>query len=191
MKYVPPIGGAADDPYIDANPGIGQDGSAVPAAAIEAPQREIQNVIEEAGLTPDDEDYTQLAAAIAALIAAGTPAGVAYLAQVQAWTKAQRYTPVALVDGASIAWNLDDAPMAKVTLGGNRTMAAPTNQRDGGMFVLEVTQDGTGGRTLAWNVAFEFGLEGTPVQPTAAGKKTIYVFLSDGAAMRCVGRWEN
>lgn len=121
----------------------------------------------------------------------GVSGNVAYLDAVQAFTRAQRYTPVALVDGASIAWDLDVAPMAKVTLGGNRTMAAPTNQRDGGMFVLEVTQDGTGNRTLAWNVAFEFGVEGTPIQPTTAGKKTIYVFLSDGAAMRCVGRWEN
>lgn len=287
MKYVPPIGGGVDDPYIDANPGVGQDGSAVPAAAIEAPQREIVAVIAALGLTPDEEIFTQLLTAmkrgglVSALVTfnadaalddanfgklhiytgagghtfswtnAGKPGlnfeivnlgggnltlnpdgaeeidGVAsialtvgqsvrvrrisdtdaivtaargygtgggnfaYLDTVQAFTRAQRYTPVALVDGASIAWDLDLAPMARVTLGGNRTMAAPTNQRDGGMFFVEVIQDGTGGRTLAWNAVFDFGGEGTPVQPTGAGKKAIFGFLSDGAAMRCVGRWSN
>jgi hypothetical protein len=81
--------------------------------------------------------------------------------------------------------------MAKVTLGGNRTMAAPTHQRDGGMFVLQAIQDGTGSRTLAWNAVYEFGTEGTPTLPTGAGKIAYFVFISDGAAMRCVGRWSN
>ena len=115
----------------------------------------------------------------------------ALLDAVQAFTRAQRYAPVALTDGASIAWDLDAAPMARVTLAGNRTMAAPSHQRDGGMFALTAIQDGTGGRSLAWNVAYEFGVDGVPILPPGAGKIAIFVFLSDGAAMRCVGRWSN
>jgi len=68
MKYVPPIGAADGAPYVDANPAAGIEGSLVPAAAIEHPQREIMNVIQEAGLDPDGNDLTQLAAAIAKLI---------------------------------------------------------------------------------------------------------------------------
>ncbi|EGJ50261.1 gp53-like domain-containing protein [Desulfocurvibacter africanus] len=68
MRYTPPVG-AVDPgaPYVDGNPAAGIQGSAVPAAAIEHPQREIAAVIEAAGLTPDAEDLTQLQQAIQAL----------------------------------------------------------------------------------------------------------------------------
>ena len=64
MIYTPPVGGAPGDPYIDANPGGGIDGSIVPAQAIEDPQREIDAVITAAGLTPSAGDLTQLLQAI-------------------------------------------------------------------------------------------------------------------------------
>lgn len=72
MKYTPPIGGAANDPYVDANPATGVEGSPVPAAAIEHHQREIVNVITSAGLTPDAGDLTQLRQAIQKMIT-GSP----------------------------------------------------------------------------------------------------------------------
>jgi len=78
MDYVPPIGGAADAPYVDANPALGVDGSPVPAAAIEHSMREIVAVIAAAGLTPDRENLAQLLTAISALIAAAIPAAPAY-----------------------------------------------------------------------------------------------------------------
>jgi len=64
MKYVQPIGGAVNAPYIDADPGLGIEGSPVPAAAIEHPQREIEAVITSVGLIPAPGDLTQLAKAI-------------------------------------------------------------------------------------------------------------------------------
>ena len=64
MKYVPPVGGAVDDPYIDANPGSGIDGSPVPAAAIEHPMREILAVISAAGIAPSEANLGQLLAAL-------------------------------------------------------------------------------------------------------------------------------
>ena len=64
MIYTPPVGGAPGDPYIDANPGAGIDGSPVPAQAIEDTQREIVEVITAAGLTPSSGDLTQLRQAI-------------------------------------------------------------------------------------------------------------------------------
>lgn len=71
MKYIAPIGAAdPDDPYIDGNPGLGVQGSAVPAAAIEHAMREIVYVITTAGLTPNEAVLTQLHQAIAAMIAA-------------------------------------------------------------------------------------------------------------------------
>lgn len=72
MDYTPPIGEAAGAPYVDANPAGGIEGSAVPAAAIEDPQREIVDAITQAGLTPDSGDLAQLAAAIRILGGGGT-----------------------------------------------------------------------------------------------------------------------
>ncbi len=65
MEYVPPIGGDPGDPYVDADPGAGVEGSRVSAAAIEGPMREMHNAIEASGQTPDPGDYTQLAQALA------------------------------------------------------------------------------------------------------------------------------
>lgn len=134
---------------------------------------------------------TTPAAARAALSAEDAALNHAYLDVVQAFTRAQRYAPTTLTDGATIAWDLDLGPLARVTLAGNRTMGAPANRRDGGCFILIVTQDGTGGRTLAWNAAFDFGIEGTPVLPTGANKVAIFTFISNGASMFCIGRWNN
>ncbi|EGJ49060.1 gp53-like domain-containing protein [Desulfocurvibacter africanus] len=68
MRYTPPVGTVDPNaPYVDGNPAAGIQGSAVPASAIEHPQREIAAVIEAAGLTPDAEDLTQLQQAIQAL----------------------------------------------------------------------------------------------------------------------------
>ena len=72
MLYQQPIGAAENAPYINANPAQGIEGSPVPAAAIEHPQREIINVIEKAGLVPDAVNLEQLYQAMLALIAART-----------------------------------------------------------------------------------------------------------------------
>ena len=69
MKYIQPPGALENASYVDFNPATGQEGSVVPAYAIEAPMREIVKAILEAGLTPAEGDLTQLAAAIRALIA--------------------------------------------------------------------------------------------------------------------------
>ena len=76
MKYVKPADQSdVNAPYVDANPGVGLDGSIVPADAVEHPQREIVYVITMAGLTPSEEDLTQLYQAIQNLIAAGGGGG--------------------------------------------------------------------------------------------------------------------
>lgn len=76
MDYVQPYGNADPNaPYVDRNSPGAVKGSTVPAAAIEAPMREIRAVIVGAGITPDRNDLTQLNQAIAALIAQATGGG--------------------------------------------------------------------------------------------------------------------
>ena len=101
----------------------------------------------------------------------------AFLGEVQAWAKAQGVTFVALSDGATVNWNLDTAQNAKITLGGSRTFALPTNIRDGFVYVLRVTQDGTGSRIITWNAAYKFGTDGEPTLTTTASKTDYLVFI--------------
>jgi len=75
-----------------------------------------------------------------------------------------------LTDAATINWNADDGFNARVTLGGNRTMGAPTNLQDGLTYTLAITQGGTGSRTLSWNSVFDWGIAGAPTLSTGAGK---------------------
>jgi len=75
MKYQAPVGAATtNDPYVDFNATTGEAGSIPPAAAIEDPQREIVNVITGAGLTPDENDTTQLTQAITQMFSGASKA---------------------------------------------------------------------------------------------------------------------
>ena len=81
---------------------------------------------------------------------------LAGLAVAQSYTKAQRGTVVSLTDAATIAVDLSLGNNFSVTLAGNRTLGAPTNQTAGQSGVIVVTQDGTGSRTLAYNSVYKF-----------------------------------
>ena len=82
-------------------------------------------------------------------------------------------TPVNLTDAPTIATNASLGNSFRVTLGGNRTLGAPSSPSDGQMCMWEVTQDGTGNRTLALATGaggFLFGTDLTSVTfSTAAG----------------------
>ena len=93
-------------------------------------------------------------------------------------------TVQALTDGSSIAWNLTLGVIATVTLGGNRTLANPTNILAGTTYCLKVTQDGTGSRTLAYGAAFKWPGGVAPVLSTAIGAIDILTFISfDGTTL--------
>lgn len=90
-------------------------------------------------------------------------------------------TTQALSDGATVNWDANLGAWATWTIGGNRTVAAPTNLKVGGRYTLLLTQDGTGGRTITWNAVFK-GLYGASMpQPNSAlSTVTIFGFESDG-----------
>lgn len=74
MKYNPPAGSTDPDaPYVTGNAVQRIKGSPVPAEAVELPQREIVKVILEGGLTPSNEDVTQLYQAILQIIEDNLP----------------------------------------------------------------------------------------------------------------------
>ena len=102
---------------------------------------------------------------------------------VQPWYRQQFISMGILTDTTTIQWNLDTAQVAMVTLGGNRTLTAPTNVKTGGTYHLIVKQDNTGGRTLSFDSIFKWKGGTTPNLSTAANAVDLLSFISDGAAM--------
>lgn len=64
--------------------------------------------------------------------------------------------PIALADGATISVNAGLGDTFRVTLGGNRTLANPTNLTDGQRLYFRIKQDGTGSRTLTFGSKYKF-----------------------------------
>jgi len=93
-----------------------------------------------------------------------------------------------LTDGATISWDAQAEPVAKVTLAGNRTMAAPTNGATGQFVSLLVIQDGTGTRTLTWNAVYEFASDTAPTLTTTGDLGDLFVFRYNGTKWLEVGR---
>jgi len=75
----------------------------------------------------------------------------------------------ALSDGATITIDMATACHHSVTLGGNRTFAAPSNQVIGQSGSIFITQDGSGSRTASFNSAFKFVGGTAPTLTTGAG----------------------
>ena len=73
-----------------------------------------------------------------------------------------------LTDGATITPDMDDSNNFTVTLGGNRTLANPTNLTAGQSGSIFIVQDGTGSRTLAWGSYWDFAGGTAPTLTTTA-----------------------
>ena len=101
------------------------------------------------------------------------------------------YTESTLTDQATVTWDASTQDVCKLTLGGNRTLAAPTNNTTGQFISILVIQDGTGSRTLTWNAVFEFAEDTAPTLTTTAAKGDVFVFRYNGSKWLEVGRNQN
>ena len=98
------------------------------------------------------------------------------------------YTESTLTDQATVTWDASTQDVCKLTLGGNRTLAAPTNNTTGEFISILVIQDGTGSRTLTWNAVFEFASDTAPTLTTTASLGDVFVFRYNGSKWLEVGR---
>ena len=101
------------------------------------------------------------------------------------------YSETTLTDGSTITWNAETQDVAKVTLGGNRTLGAASSATTGQFISLLVIQDGTGSRTLTWNAAYEFAADTAPTLTTTAAKGDLFVFRYNGSKWLEVGGNQN
>ena len=92
----------------------------------------------------------------------------------------------ALSDGATITIDMATACHHSVTLGGNRTFAAPSNQVVGQTGSIFITQDGTGSRTASFNSAFKFvGGTAPTLSTTAAAIDRIDYIIKASSVIQC------
>lgn len=109
---------------------------------------------------------------------------------VNSFTVAQRGSIDALTDAATITPDFSASNNFSVTLGGNRTLANPTNLVAGQSGVIVITQDGTGSRTLAYGSYFKFANGTAPSLTTTASAVDVlayYVESSTRITARLIG----
>ena len=87
-------------------------------------------------------------------------------------------TIATLSDNSSIVPDLNTSNVFTVTLGGNRTLAAPTNTTTniGATGHIFIVQDDTGDRTLSYNSVYQFSQGGVPVLTTASAAVDIFFY---------------
>jgi hypothetical protein len=94
----------------------------------------------------------------------------------QSFTAAQRGTISALTDGATITPDFAVANNFSVTLGGNRTLANPSNLIAGQSGCIWITQDATGSRTLAYGSSWDFAGGTAPTLTITASARDCLVY---------------
>jgi hypothetical protein len=99
----------------------------------------------------------------------------------QSFSRAQRGAPTALTDATTVAVDLALANNFTLTLAGNRTLGAPTNQVAGQGGVIVITQDATGSRTLAYNAAWKFPGGTAPTLTTTANAVDVLAYQVESA----------
>jgi hypothetical protein len=99
---------------------------------------------------------------------------------------------VNLTDAATITIDAARGSYQRVTLGGNRTLAAPINPGDGQRLTLELAQDATGTRVPVWNAAFVFGTITNTLTTTAAKRDILeFIYNMTTAKWYCIAASKN
>lgn len=100
---------------------------------------------------------------------------------VQSFTVAQRGSITALTDGATITPDFAAANNYSLTIGGNRTLANPSNLTAGQSGAIVITQDGTGSRTLSYGSYFKFSGGTAPTLTTTASAVDVLVYYVESS----------
>jgi hypothetical protein len=83
-------------------------------------------------------------------------------------------------DGATITFNMATSNIHNVVLGGNRTLAV-SNVAVGQCFIIRLTQDGTGTRTVTWFTTLKWAGGAAPTLTTTINKADVFGFICTSA----------
>lgn len=135
-------------------------------------------------------DYAAMKVLLDIVAATTSQAGVAEIAESSEWqagTDTARVlgvnetwgaaAEVTLTDAATIAVDMSTFINATVTLGGNRTLGNPTNEKVGQQGYIRVVQDATGSRTLSFGTDYEFSGGTAPTLTTDANAEDLLFYV--------------
>lgn len=117
--------------------------------------------------TDQDKIYVKEGSALVSTQAV-IPTDNAVTGTAQTFTAAQRGTITTLTDGATITPDFAASNNYTVTLGGNRTIANPSNLTAGQSGSIFIVQDGTGSRTASFGSYWDFAGGTAPTLTTNA-----------------------
>ena len=109
------------------------------------------------------------------------PAANAVTDAAQSFTKAQRGSIVTLTDGATVTPDFSLGNNFTLTLGGNRTLANPTNLTAGQSGIILVLQDGTGSRTLSFGSYWKFPGGSAPTLTTSGSAVDLLAYFVESS----------
>ena len=112
---------------------------------------------------------------------ANVPSSIAVTNAAQTFTAAQRGTITTLTDSATVTPDFGITNNYKLELGGNRTLANPTNLTAGQSGVIVISQDSTGSRTLAFGSYWKFAGGTAPTLTTTASASDVIVYFVDSS----------
>lgn len=173
-KSVPSVG-LVDGKFVDEDPVAGTPGSLIPAQWGNAVTEEVLNVVLQAGLTPEEDDNTQLKTAIGLIIDSSNQATTATQAEAQAGTNnTKRMTPlrvfqaiaavVAQATEAAFGW-AKIATQAQTNAGtDDATVVTPKKLKNGFLFSIS-----TNGYIIFPSWAGGFGVQWGVVASLASG----------------------
>lgn len=96
------------------------------------------------------------------------------------WSQQQGAPLKTLTDAATIAWDVNEAQSAIVTLSATRVLGAATNTKPGNTYMLGVI---TGGNGLTFNSMYKFP---GGVAPTLAGSSLLSFWCPSAGVLWCV-----
>lgn len=105
-----------------------------------------------------------------------------HIAGAETITGAKRGTITTLTDGTTVTPDFNVTNHFQLTLGGNRTLANPTNLTAGQSGAIRILQDATGSRTLAYGSNWKFSNGAAPVLTTTANAVDILVYFVESSS---------
>lgn len=112
----------------------------------------------------------------------GAITNVAVTNTAQSFSAAQRGSVTALTDGATITPDFSLSNNWSLTIGGNRTLANPSNLTAGQAGTIVVTQDGSGSRTIAFGNQWKFPGGTAPTLTTTASAVDVIAYYVESSS---------
>lgn len=101
----------------------------------------------------------------------------------ETWLEGKNDDSSLTLSGIYLTWNLKSTRPASYVLAGNYQILSPESMIAGMEYLLALTQDSSGNRSVNWGTAFEWDNDAEPELCSRPGATTLFKFYCDGTKM--------